>query len=138
VKRQPRGVAAVEFALVLPLLIMLLMGILDYGWYFFIHLTTTNAAREGARTATTYAGACPNGAAQSAAVTSVSNSMAKIGQAANTQTVVTCSTGPLGEPEFQVTVTVLFPQLTGYSLLPMPKEGDQVRSVATAIMRGVN
>jgi len=43
------GAAAVEFALVLPLLMLLLLGGLDWGYYFFVAQVTTNAAREGAR-----------------------------------------------------------------------------------------
>ncbi len=44
-----RGAAAVEFALVLPLLMMLVMGGIDWGFYFFQAQVVTNAAREGAR-----------------------------------------------------------------------------------------
>jgi Flp pilus assembly protein TadG len=44
-----RGAAAIEFALVLPLLLTLVMGAIDWGWYFFIDQLVTNAAREGAR-----------------------------------------------------------------------------------------
>ncbi|MGR2752123.1 TadE/TadG family type IV pilus assembly protein [Agromyces arachidis] len=41
--------AAVEFALVLPLLLLILFAILDLGWVFNQQLTLTQAAREGAR-----------------------------------------------------------------------------------------
>ena len=44
-----RGAAAVEFALVLPLLLMLVLGGIDWGWYFFVREVAINAAREGAR-----------------------------------------------------------------------------------------
>jgi Flp pilus assembly protein TadG len=44
-----RGAAAVEFALVLPLLLLLVGGIVDYGRYFSTQVTLANAAREGAR-----------------------------------------------------------------------------------------
>jgi len=43
------GVAAVEFALLLPVLCALLLGMIDYGYYFFLNSTVVNAAREGAR-----------------------------------------------------------------------------------------
>jgi Flp pilus assembly protein TadG len=39
----------VEFALVLPLLILLLCAIMDFGWIFFNKLAVANAAREAAR-----------------------------------------------------------------------------------------
>lgn len=47
-----RGAAAVEFALVLPLLLTLVLGTIDWGWYFFVDQVVTNAAREGARAGT--------------------------------------------------------------------------------------
>jgi hypothetical protein len=45
----PRGQEAVEFALLLPLLLLVLIGILDLGRLFHAAITITNAAREGAR-----------------------------------------------------------------------------------------
>jgi Flp pilus assembly protein TadG len=44
-----RGAAAVEFALVLPILVAMLVGIMEFGHYYNAQLTLTNAAREGAR-----------------------------------------------------------------------------------------
>jgi Flp pilus assembly protein TadG len=44
-----RGSAAVEFALVLPLLMLLLFGIIDFGRMLNAEITLTTAAREGAR-----------------------------------------------------------------------------------------
>jgi Flp pilus assembly protein TadG len=47
--RRECGAVAVEFALVLPLLLTLVLGAIDWGWYFFLREVVTNAAREGAR-----------------------------------------------------------------------------------------
>ena len=49
--RQESGQALVEFALVLPVLILLVVGIIDFGFAFNSWNTTQNAAREGARIA---------------------------------------------------------------------------------------
>lgn len=46
---EEHGAAAVEFALVLIPLIILLLGIIEFGYIFNQQLTVTNAAREGAR-----------------------------------------------------------------------------------------
>jgi Flp pilus assembly protein TadG len=46
-----RGAAAVEFALVLPLLLLLVFGIIDFGRALNAQLTLTQAAREGVRLA---------------------------------------------------------------------------------------
>lgn len=47
--RRERGAAAVEFALILPLMILLLAGIIDFGRFFYTQNIVVNAAREGAR-----------------------------------------------------------------------------------------
>jgi len=50
-KKEVRGATAVEFALVLPLFVLLLFGIIDFGWYFFVQHTVQFATREGTRLA---------------------------------------------------------------------------------------
>lgn len=49
--RDNRGVSAIEFAIVLPILVILLMGIIEFGWYLNGYITITGAAREGVRAA---------------------------------------------------------------------------------------
>jgi Flp pilus assembly protein TadG len=46
-----RGAALVEFALTLPLMLLLLVGIMDFGMAFQRYNALNNAAREGARMA---------------------------------------------------------------------------------------
>ena len=46
-----RGAAIVEFAVVLPLLLTVLFGIIEYGWVFMVRQTLQTAAREGCRLA---------------------------------------------------------------------------------------
>jgi Flp pilus assembly protein TadG len=47
--KKRRGTALVEFALTLPLLLSLLIGIVDVAFLYNHQLMLTNAAREGAR-----------------------------------------------------------------------------------------
>ncbi len=47
--RATRGVAAVEFALLAPLLALMLMGILSYGGYFWMAHALQQAANDAAR-----------------------------------------------------------------------------------------
>ena len=47
--RSERGAELIEFALILPLIVVLLMGIFDFGLAFQRYEVITNAAREGAR-----------------------------------------------------------------------------------------
>jgi Flp pilus assembly protein TadG len=46
--RSERGQGLVELALLLPILIVVVMGVLDFGRVYFAYVTITNAAREGA------------------------------------------------------------------------------------------
>lgn len=48
-KREERGAVAVEMALLLPVLVLLLLGIMEFGRAYNAQVTLTNAAREGVR-----------------------------------------------------------------------------------------
>jgi hypothetical protein len=47
--RSPRGQSLVEFAMVAPVLIVLFMGMFDFGWVLHQQIQMDNAARLGAR-----------------------------------------------------------------------------------------
>jgi Flp pilus assembly protein TadG len=47
-----RGAAAAEFAIVAPLLFLLILGIVEFGRLMMVQQTLINAVREGARKAT--------------------------------------------------------------------------------------
>ncbi len=48
-RRGEAGAAAVEFALILPILVLLLFGTMQYGFYFWARSSAAAAVREGAR-----------------------------------------------------------------------------------------
>ncbi|MGN6681446.1 MAG: TadE/TadG family type IV pilus assembly protein [Streptosporangiaceae bacterium] len=48
-KARDRGAAAIEFALLFPLLMLIVFGIIDFGRALNAQITLTQAAREGAR-----------------------------------------------------------------------------------------
>lgn len=50
-RKDENGQALVEFALILPLFLLLIMGIIQFGFIFSGQITLTSAAREGARLA---------------------------------------------------------------------------------------
>jgi len=64
------GQSLVEFALVLPALLLIFMGILDFGRAVFAYNSLSNAARDGARVAivdqSTDVGGVPAGATEAA------------------------------------------------------------------------
>ena len=48
-KESQKGALAVEFALVLPVLLLLILAIIELSFFLFNRAVITNAAREGAR-----------------------------------------------------------------------------------------
>jgi Flp pilus assembly protein TadG len=50
-RRRSRGQSLVEFAMVLPIFMLVLSGILDFGFLLYSRMGVINAAREGARAA---------------------------------------------------------------------------------------
>ena len=49
--RREKGQSMVEFAFVLPLFLLLVMGIIDFGWLFYNYISVENSARNAARIA---------------------------------------------------------------------------------------
>ncbi len=64
-KRRESGQAMVEFAMVLPFFLLLVMGILDFGWLFYNYISVENSARNAARIACVeYTETCYNDSGQ--------------------------------------------------------------------------
>jgi Flp pilus assembly protein TadG len=123
-----RGTVAVEMALLLPLLLLLLFGMLEYGSLFWRAQQIGAAARQGARI-----GALPSGTAT--AVTTTVDAMmdnAGLGDAGYSVTLNPANPAALAPGEtFTVTITVPYPaiQLTGF---PVPTPDDIERSTTMA------
>jgi Flp pilus assembly protein TadG len=49
-KSSERGAVAVEFAVLLPIMLLILVGMVEFGRIFNAQIIVTNSAREGART----------------------------------------------------------------------------------------
>jgi len=80
-----RGVSVVEFALIVPILLTLLIGIMEWAWLARTQLTVSNAAREGIRFATV-------GNTSTAVRTRVINAAATLNPAVTTDQVVLTQT----------------------------------------------
>lgn len=78
-RRHEHGASIVEFAIVLPLLLLLIGGMIDFGRLFYTEVMITNAAREGARAA--MYGNSPTSRATAALSGKVSNATITVNQA---------------------------------------------------------
>ena len=110
--REERGAAIVEMALVLPLLLALLMGILVYGQYFMLAHNVQQAANDGARASIVGLDAADRSAV---ATRAVARSLQAVG---GTHSVAVSETGEA----ITVAVTYTAPQdsLLRSSLVPSP------------------
>ena len=52
--RGEQGAIAVEFAIIFPILMVLIFGIIDFGHAWYMKQIVSNASREGARYGTRY------------------------------------------------------------------------------------
>lgn len=101
--RSQKGQALVEFAMVLPVFIVVLFGIVEFGRLWQTMNVITSAAREGARVASLTS---PNiGQARNAAQNVLS--------AANISDATVSVSGPNGANEVIVTVSLNYTPLTG-------------------------
>ena len=96
--RESRGNAVVEMALILPILLLLVFGITEFGRAWMVVNVLTTAAREGARLAVV---TTPDVAAVQARATAVCNAAA-----IHNNVVVNCAGPNVNDPERKVTVTV--------------------------------
>jgi Flp pilus assembly protein TadG len=114
--RRSAGTAAVEFALVLPLLMLILLGGIDWGYYFFVAQVATNAAREGAR-----AGSLRplDGAAAVSDAEDVARAYLTNGGLSPTKTGCTISAVAVGS---DVRVSIVYPagSITGFAAVIIP------------------
>ncbi len=121
-RSRERGAAAIEFSISLILLVPLIFGMIDYGYYFYVSTTAAEAARFASRAvAVTTVGACTNAAgvtaAQTAGSLAATNYMNQIGLGSSTNltTTIACQPAPPAtlSPYWKVTVTVNFPPIIG-------------------------
>jgi Flp pilus assembly protein TadG len=108
--RGERGASAVEFALIVPLLVLLVIGIAEFGHAFQVQGTLSAAAREGVRTM-----ALQNdpGAARTAVRAAASSLNPPIG---NGQIAISPAACPAngGNTTVRVTISYPMPYLTGF------------------------
>ena len=77
--RGERGQALVEFALILPIILLLVVGMLEFARAWNLHQVMTDAAREAARRAVLADTGAPNGQTQDSVKAAMWNRLAQFG-----------------------------------------------------------
>ncbi len=110
-----RGAAMVEFAIVLPLLMMFLFGIIEFGNLFKIRLSAQEAAREGCRLAVLQSTAKPYSNSAGPVMQRIEAIMNAAGVDFNSS-MVTIEEDSLGDPAVSISVTVPYEMvsMTGF------------------------
>lgn len=126
-RTRQRAQAIVELAFVLPVLLLILMGIIEFGRIFMAQQTITNAAREGARL-----GILPTSTVSD--VEGIVSTYMNTAGLNGTSTVTVANVGPTVEPGAATSVTVQYqlPILTGSII---PGLGDTISLSHATVMR---
>ncbi len=122
-RKSVRGVSLIEMALLLPLLFLILLGTIEYGWMFMMNEEINNAARHGTRMAVT------EGATSSQVRNAIDQLMASAGLEDSGYTIAISPPDVFQAlPGELITVTVTVPYLnitlTGAGFLPLPDDLD--------------
>lgn len=122
-----RGSQVVEFALVLPILCAMVLGLVDYGWFFLQQSMVTNSVREAMRFGaiqtpasgdlTGECSTCVDGAAEEI-VTNLAVYGIVVAQADVTPTIVNVA----GTCALQLSPTIAFDPVAGF--VPTPPSFD--------------
>ena len=126
-RRNRRATAAVEFAVVAPVFLLMVFGMIEYGRMVMVYQVITNASREGARVAVL-------DGATTASVTDQVNTYLSNGSVSGATVTVTPnppSTAQYGDP-VTVTVSVPFSQV---SWLPSPMYLGGKTLTSSTVMR---
>lgn len=104
-RQKDRGAAAVEFALILPILVLLVFGIIQYGYFFFQSTAVEAATRDASRRASIGGYTCgdlfnavQNSAGVDARITSVGVTGAAVSGATQMTLTAVWTPTPFGFP----------------------------------------
>lgn len=111
-RNRQEGAALVEFALILPLFLLLVFGIMEAGWLFAQQVEIRNAAREGARLAVVDWGTAAQVGAETCDRADISGADATV--TVTPSTTIDNGFDPASPESVTVTVAKTYDSLTGF------------------------
>lgn len=134
-RRDDSGASAVEFALVLPILLILVFGIIQYGWYFYAMQAGTSATSDVARRMSV--GDCQTTASRDALLAQrLGTARANSTSITATPTYKSAAGAPATTPEVGGTLALQVEFQTfdfNFPLIPVPDNGKVTRTVTVRV-----
>lgn len=116
-----RGIASVEAAIIFPLLLTIIFGMIEYGWLLREQQIVLNATREGARVGALVDSTASNVTGSSGAVTTIMSGYSLTGYTATLNPTNISSSNLSKGDTFTLTVSIPYKPLLGItSLFPLP------------------
>lgn len=128
-RKSSRGQSIIEFAIVLPVLLLLVMGVIDFGRVYFAYVSVTNGARNGAEHASHGVGAVADTDAIREAVLADTSDLLNTSET-NPQVTVTTGTDAYGGVYADVTVNYTYG-----TIFPWPGLPDSINLARTVRAR---
>jgi Flp pilus assembly protein TadG len=128
--KSSRGQSMVEFAVILPVLLLLVMGAVDFGRAYFAYVSVTNGARNGAQ----YASQSPVAAEDADAIReAVLADTSDLLNTSETNPEVSITTGTDGRGGLYADVTVSYTYGTIFPWPGLPGSIDLARTVRARV-----
>ncbi len=128
--RGARGQSLVEFAIIAPVLLILILGAIDYGRVYFAYVSVTNGARNGAH----FASDGPDNAADLDGIrTSVIGDTSELLDISPTNPAVAVGTGTDSQGRLYADVTVDYTFSTIFPWPGLPSSFDVQRTVRARV-----
>jgi Flp pilus assembly protein TadG len=127
--RRRRAAVAVEFAIVAPLLFLLILGMVEFGRMLMVQQTMTNAAREGARKAVL------PGMTDTQVQTAIDNYLSGAGVNGHTRTITPSTDGAAAGTTIKVTVSVPYHKVSWLPLNAVSFLSDATLSVSVEMRK---
>jgi Flp pilus assembly protein TadG len=124
-----RGAAAVEFALLLPVVLLLVFGLIDFGRALNAQITLTQAAREGARLASF-------GQPSSTVISRTQSAATGLNVPSSGITVTTCPINAGPTADGQVSISYSFSFVTPVGAIAALFGGSSLKGPITLTARG--
>lgn len=126
-----RGQSLVEFGLMLPILVLLVLGSIDFGRVFFAYVSVTNGARNGADYAASHCSpTCDEDGIRNAVVADTSD---LLNTSSSNPAVSVTTDGWMGPDHRRVDVTVTYTFSTIFSWPGIPDSINVARTVTARI-----